>query len=160
MKTRYFPLLVILTFLSLFTASNTFANNSQPFLADYVQAALPLNDTLGIDTLAFTRVDVEATFPGGDASWIQFIQNNLKADIPVRRKAPAGKYTVVVQFIVDKKGDLSDILALTSFGYGMEAEVMRVIRKSPRWLPAQMNGGPVKAYRKQPITFEVTEVSK
>jgi protein TonB len=88
------------------------------------------------------------------------LQTNLKADIPVRRKAPAGIYTVVVQFIVDKKGSISDIEALTAFGYGMEGEVVRVLRKSPKWLPAQMNGGPVKAYRKQPITFEVTEVRK
>jgi protein TonB len=39
----------------------------------------------------------------------------------------------------------------------MEEEVMRVIQKSPKWRPAMQNGKPVKAYRKQPITFVVNE---
>jgi hypothetical protein len=37
----------------------------------------------------------------------------------------------------------------------MEAEVIRVIKKSGKWIPATMKGKPVKAYRKQPITFIV-----
>lgn len=64
---------------------------------------------------------------------------------------------VVVQFIVDQKGTLSDIKALTAHGYGMEQEVIRVLKKSPKWLPAQVNGRKVKAYRKQPITFAVSD---
>jgi protein TonB len=62
----------------------------------------------------------------------------------------------VVQFIVDKEGNISDVKALTNQGYGMEDEAVRVIKKGPNWTPAQQNGRYVKAYRKQPITFVVS----
>jgi protein TonB len=62
---------------------------------------------------------------------------------------------VVIQFIVDKNGSVTQLTPITHFGYGMEEEVMRVIQKSPKWRPAMQNGKPVKAYRKQPITFVV-----
>ncbi|MBC7873898.1 MAG: energy transducer TonB, partial [Ferruginibacter sp.] len=41
-------------------------------------------------------------------------------------------------------------------GYGMEEEAIKVIKKGPKWEPAVQNGRQVKAYRKQPITFQVT----
>ena len=104
----------------------------------------------------FEMVEFEATFPGEMAGWRTFLEANLNGDVPAKRKAPYGNYTVVVQFIVDKTGKVSDIKALTAHGFGMEAEVMRVMRKSPRWIPAVQNGRPVKAYRKQPITFAVS----
>ncbi|MBD0333129.1 MAG: TonB family protein, partial [Chitinophagaceae bacterium] len=66
-------------------------------------------------------------------------------------------YTVIIQFIVDKEGNISDVKALTNHGYGMEQEAMRAVKKAPKWTPAIQNGRQVKAYRKQPITFIVTE---
>jgi len=102
-------------------------------------------------------VEFEAIFPGEQDGWAIFLQKNLNPNIPIKRKAPAGIYTVVVQFIVDKTGKLSDIKALTNHGFGMEEEVMRVMRRSPRWQPAVQNGRPVKAYRKQPVTFAITQ---
>jgi len=128
--------------------------------------AIGFNASAQIDTLPklpaadsgiFTKVDKEAYFPGGDEAWKQFLMSNLKADVPIRKKAPAGKYAVWIQFIVDTDGKVSDIKALTEWGYGMENEVMRLLRKSPKWVPALLNGKPVKAYRKQPVTFWVEE---
>jgi hypothetical protein len=156
MQLRSFKLFT--TAFLLFASMNTYATDNKVTLATTTLVTLPAKDTTIVDTTLFTKVDLEATFPGGEAGWRTFIETNLRADVPVRRKAPAGQYTVVVQFIVDKQGKLSDILPLTALGYGMEQEVVRVLRKSPKWLPAQMNGKPVKAYRKQPLTFVVSEV--
>lgn len=105
----------------------------------------------------FTKVEVEASFPGGEQAWKRFLERNLEANAPVDNGAPQGTYTVVVQFIVDKEGMISDVKALTSHGHGMEEEAMRVIKKGPKWTPAVQNGRQVKAYRKQPITFVVAE---
>lgn len=98
----------------------------------------------------------EAAFPGGMDAWIKFIQRDLNPSVPVRQKAPPGQYTVVVQFIVGKDGSIEGIKPLTHFGYGMEDEVTRMLKKAPRWVPAQQFGTKVKAYRKQPITFVVS----
>jgi protein TonB len=105
----------------------------------------------------FTKVEVEADFPGGMGAWRKFLERNLSADVATSAGAPAGSYTVVVQFIVDKEGAVSEVKAQTSHGYGMEEEAVRVIKRSGKWTPAIQNGRQVKAYRKQPVTFMVTE---
>jgi protein TonB len=87
--------------------------------------------------------------------WIKFLRKNLNPDVPVDNEAPPGRYTILIEFVVDKEGNVSDIKPLTKAGYGMEEEAIRVLRKASRWEPALQNGIPVKAYHKQPITFEV-----
>ena len=107
--------------------------------------------------ITFTKVEVEADFPGGIIAWKNFLMKNLKADVPVKRRAPAGSYTVVVRFIVWKNGRIENIVPETNYGYGMEKEVMRVIKKGPKWIPAMQDGKIVKAYRRQPVTFVISE---
>jgi len=108
------------------------------------------------DTSAvFRQVEFEASFPGGQVEWRKFLERNLRGDVAIEHGAPAGIYTTVMQFIVDKDGNISDIKSLTDLGYGMEEEVMRILKKSPKWSPAIQDGKPVKAYRKQPVTFVI-----
>ncbi len=103
----------------------------------------------------FDKVEIEASFPGGDAKWRQFLEKNLNASTPVDNGAPEGTYTVTVQFIVDKEGNISDVHSINDPGYGMGQEAVHVIQKGPKWNPANQNGKAVKAYRRQPITFVV-----
>ena len=117
----------------------------------------PPTDT--VDGNVFEKVDVEATFSGGEAAWRRFLEQNLNPNVPVENGAPVGIYTVIVQFVVDKTGAVSDIKTLTNFGYGMEQEVMRIMKKSPMWTPARQNNSTVKAYRKQPIVFVLEDES-
>lgn len=95
----------------------------------------------------------DAYFPGEDKAWLAFVTRNVRADIAANSPAPLGTYTVVVQFVVDKEGHVTDIKPLTQFGFGMEEEVIRVLKKSPQWVPATQFGRKVKAYRKQPVSF-------
>ena len=89
--------------------------------------------------------------------WRKFLEKNLNPNTPVDNGAPVGLYTVMVQFVVDKEGKVSDIKALTQIGYGMEQEVIRIMRQSGAWEPAMVGGEPVAAYRKQPVIFMVQE---
>ncbi len=105
----------------------------------------------------FTKVEVEAKFPGGEAAWRRYLQNNLNANAPAENEAPPGSYTVVVKFIVSRDGSISDVGAETKHGYGMEEEAVKIIKKGPKWTPAIQNGRNVNAYQRQPITFVVSE---
>lgn len=105
----------------------------------------------------FEKVEIEAKFPGGDAAWKRYLERNLSNFNPADNGAPAGTYTTYIQFVVDKDGNISDVKALTNYGYGMEDEAIKVIKKGPNWEPAIQNGRKVKAYRKQPITFVVQD---
>lgn len=102
----------------------------------------------------FIKVEIDASYMG---DWKRFLERNLVGEVPIDNGATPGTYTVLIQFIVDAGGNVSDIKPLTSFGHGMEQEAMRVIKKSGKWKPAIQNGKEVKAYRKQPITFQVLE---
>lgn len=118
-------------------------------------ASCSCSDETGRQLDAALCEEKEAHFPGTERSWINFLQKNLKPDVPIRNRAPEGTYTVMVQFIVDKEGRVTDIKPLTKFGFGMEEEVVRILQKSPQWVPAIQFGRNVKAYRKQPVTFVV-----
>jgi hypothetical protein len=69
----------------------------------------------------------------------------------------AGYYTVMVRFVVNTDGSVLDITPVTHLGFGMEDEVVRLMKKSPKWIPAVQYGRNVKAYRIQPVTFAVIE---
>lgn len=100
----------------------------------------------------YTIVQIDANFKG---NWIKFLERNLRGEVPVENDAPAGIYKVVIQFVVDIDGSVSDIKPLTNFGYGMEEEAIRVLKKADKWEPAIQNGRQVKAYRRQPVTFRI-----
>lgn len=103
----------------------------------------------------FSKVEVEAGFPGGDLAWLKYLRQNLNSNVPVDNRSPAGKYTVIVKFVVSKEGRLSEIMCENDPGFGMCEEAIRVIKRSPMWTPAIQNGRNVNAYRRQPITFVV-----
>lgn len=105
----------------------------------------------------FTTTEVEASFPGGKAAWKRYLETRLDANVPVDNGAPAGKYTVIVSFVVDKQGNLSDVVALQVQPYGMAEEAIRIIKRGPKWNPAKQNGRNVHFRQQQSITFTVAE---
>ncbi len=105
----------------------------------------------------FNVVQIAAEFPGGLNGWMKYLQRNLNSSLPVDNGAPAGKYTVVVSFIVSKDGSISEVIAENDPGFGTKAEALRVITKGPNWKPAIQNGRNVIYRHKQSITFQVAE---
>lgn len=99
---------------------------------------------------------IEAKFPKGDSAWKLYLDKNINQKIPVVNGAPLGEYIVVVNFMIDIKGEISLAFASTKNGYGMEDEAIRVIKDSPKWIPAKTKGVLDKAYRRQTITFIVS----
>ena len=107
-----------------------------------------------LDTV-YTREEREAEFPGGNPAWAKYLEKTLGGFSPADNGAKPGKYQVIVKFIVDKDGTISDVRAETNFGHKMESTVIRMIQKGPKWIPASQFGRAVNAYRRQPVTFIV-----
>jgi TonB-dependent SusC/RagA subfamily outer membrane receptor len=105
----------------------------------------------------FQKVEIEPAFPGGSAAWAKFLINTLNSKVGAQNSAPQGKYAVEVQFIVTTNGAIKGLVPLTTYGYGMEQEVIRVMNESPKWVPAILNGKQVNAYQKQTVTFVIDE---
>lgn len=107
----------------------------------------------------FTKVEKEAKFPGGQEAWRKFLERNLNPQVAADDGAPSGNYTVRVQFIVDKEGNISNVSAIEvpkacpSCG----PEAVKVIKRGPKWEPAVQNGRNVIYQAVQHITFQVAE---
>ena len=102
----------------------------------------------------FVKVEVDASFPGGLQAWARYLNKNLRFPDEAMNNGIDG--TVMVQFIVDKDGNVSDVQALSGPEQGgLREEAVRVIKKSGKWTPALQNGRYVKAYRRQPVIFKV-----
>jgi protein TonB len=102
----------------------------------------------------FRSVEIESSFPGGTQAWARFLNKNLR--YPDEAMSTETQGTVMVQFIVDKEGHISDVEAISGPEQGgLREEAIRVIKKSGQWTPAVQNGRYVKSYKRQPVIFRI-----
>jgi protein TonB len=114
----------------------------------------------------FQKVEIDAEFPGGTAGWTRYVTREIERNIDeLQDEGKSG--TVVILFIVDKEGSVSEVRAMSCAEAGVAnclgpntklAQIATsAIRKGPKWKPAVQNGRQVKAYRRQPVTFQLAE---
>lgn len=95
-----------------------------------------------------------AEFKGKLNGWLRFLENNLDRDVLDRNSAPAGSYRVIVDFVLSEKGEVLFVKSDTDPGYGAREAAMQVIWKSSKnWIPAKLNGTPVRIWHRQTITL-------
>lgn len=104
----------------------------------------------------FTKVEIEAKFPGGDAGWTRYVKKAIETNMDELTEAGESG-TCRVRFIVSKDGSVSNVEATTMKGTKLAEIAVNVIRKGPNWTPAQQNGRHVNAYREQPVTFQIQD---
>ncbi len=100
-------------------------------------------------------VEVNPEYPGGMNAWNKFLQKNLKYPSQAIDAGVGGK--VIVSFVVEKDGHLTDIKVLRSAGYGLDEEVVRVLKLVPPWKPGIQNGRPVRVMYTLPFNFQLPE---
>ncbi len=104
----------------------------------------------------FTKVEIEASFPGGEGAWTRYVTKAIQNNIEELQEAGESG-TCRVRFIVSKDGTVSNVEAVTMKGSKLAEVAVNAIRKGPKWTPAQQNGRYVNAYREQPITFTIQD---
>lgn len=92
-------------------------------------------------------------FPGGQAAFIRFLSKNLR--VPEDSMEPGQKVKIVIRFVVGKEGELSNFQFIQSSGEVFEQEVVRVLKKMPKWKPGMQNGERVRVYFHLPVVFDV-----
>ena len=91
------------------------------------------------------------TFKGGTFDFLEYLSKSLHYPPSEREKNVQGR--VVVSFIVEKNGSLSNVKAIQSLNPNMDAEAIRVVKNSPKWIPGTQFGRPVRASYIVPINF-------
>jgi hypothetical protein len=102
----------------------------------------------------FSKIQEGADFPGGNAAWIHFLQDNINPNAP-DSTAPRGTHKIIVVFEIEKDGTINNVYCENDPGHGMCEEAIRVIKMSPKWIPAKVEGKDIKSMRRQPIGFSV-----
>ncbi len=116
-----------------------------------------LSATSKSDEGLFCKVEIPASFPGGIVEWRRYLERTLKAKDVVDAGAPTGTYTIQVQFIVDKNGNISNVEALNDVGYGMAEQAVKAIKNGPKWTPAVQNGMHVNYQAVQKVSFQIQD---
>ena len=100
------------------------------------------------------HIEIESDFNGGIQGWIYYLTKNLRYPERAMNSDVQGK--VVVIFIIDTNGRVLEPVIRTSVEYSLDQEALRLVKESPAWSPATIDGKKVKAYKLQPITFRLT----
>ena len=101
----------------------------------------------------WVSVQIESEYPGGFREWERYLRKNFKYPQDAIDNEIEG--TVMVQFIVDKEGNVSNVEAVDGPEI-LRSEAIRVIKKSGKWNPAVQNGRQVKSYKRQAVVFKLT----
>ena len=99
------------------------------------------------------RIDTYPEFTGGNAAFIKFLTRNLRYPERAVERSIQGK--VLVSFIIEKDGRLSNIKIIRGIGNGCDEESIRVLEKSPKWKPGVQNKQNVRVAYTLPINFSL-----
>jgi len=102
------------------------------------------------DETAFMPIERQPEFPGGTKAWANFLNRYLQTPADLE---PGEKKTVLINFLVDADGSVTGFKVVQSGGNAFDNEVIRVLKKMPKWKPAMQNGHSVAVPFTQPVTF-------
>ena len=129
--------------------------NAQDIKKDLTVSA---TDTLNKDnSQVFAAVEQAPSFPGGTDAFYEFLARNTIYPAEMRANNIQGK--VIVTFVVEKDGSLSNVRALKGPGYGANEEAVRVVSLSPRWTPGNQNGRAVRVQFTTAIMFSLADAT-
>ena len=94
-------------------------------------------------------------YPGGKAALYRFLNKNLR--VPEEHMEPGQRIRQLVRFVVQQDGTITGLSFVESGGSVFEQEVIRVVKKMPKWIPGHQNGRDVSVFFTIPIIFEVPE---
>jgi protein TonB len=95
-----------------------------------------------------------AEFPGGQKKWMEFLNRHLRTPAELET---GQKKNVLVRFAVGEDGTVTQFEIVQSGGTSFDNEVIRVLKKMPKWKPAVQNGRNVSVMFTQPVTFVAFE---
>lgn len=101
----------------------------------------------------FFVVEQMPEFPGGENAMYKYLVDNLKYPEQAKKEKITGK--VIVSFVVEKDGRITNAKVTKDIGGGCGDEALRVVNKMPRWKPGKQKGKPVRVQFSLPFLFKL-----
>lgn len=118
---------------------------------DPVEAELPAEKE---QKDVFVAVEKQAEFPGGIQALMHWLSMNIRYPESAQQGNIQGR--VIVKFVVNADGSISDPTVLKGVETSLDNEAVRVVRAMPKWIPAENQGQKVASYFNIPISFKLT----
>jgi TonB family protein len=112
------------------------------------------NDPAAEQGEVFQVVEEQPMFPGGMQELMKFMQTNIRYPKEAQDRGIQGR--VIVQFVVNKDGSISEECVVRSVDSQLDAEAIRIIRSMPNWTPGKQRGEPVRVRFTLPVTFRLS----
>lgn len=106
------------------------------------------------DSPVYQVVEEMPEFPGGMAACLKFLGENIKYPAEAMKAGKQGK--VIVQFVVEKDGSISNPQVVRSVDSELDGEAIRVVSIMPKWKPGYQKGEPVAVKFTIPVAFRLT----
>ncbi|MDB5286264.1 MAG: energy transducer TonB [Mucilaginibacter sp.] len=103
----------------------------------------------------FTAVEQSPAFPGGDAKFNAYLGKAIRYPAIARENNVQGR--VILTFVVERDGSLTDIKVVRGIGSGCDEEAIRALKASPKWKPGIQNGRPVRVQYSVPVQFALAQ---
>ena len=117
------------------------------------QPTQPIEATIVPDDSIYNKVEVMAEYPGGFEKMAEFLGKNIVYPEEAKEKNIQG--TVLVSFVVEKNGKITDAKVVRGIGGGCDEEALRVVNAMPKWKPGKQNGKNVRVQFALPIKFKL-----
>ena len=139
------------------TASPVQSSNSSSQQTQNVTSYPTANEKLSTVSVesrkVFTVVEQMPSFPGGDAALMSYLANNIHYPTVAAENGVQGH--VVVGFVVECDGSITDVSVLRGVDPSLDREAMRVVKSMPRWTPGKQNGSAVRVKYQVPVAFRL-----
>ena len=101
----------------------------------------------------FDVVEQIPSFPGGPSALMEWLSNNVKYPVVAQENGVQGR--VVVSFVVERDGSITDVKVVRGVDPSLDREASRVVRAMPRWIPGKQNGSAVRVKYNVPVAFRL-----
>lgn len=101
----------------------------------------------------FDVVEQMPSFPGGPSALMEWLSNNVKYPVVAQENGVQGR--VVVSFVVERDGSITDVKVVRGVDPSLDREASRVVRAMPRWNPGKQNGSAVRVKYNVPVAFRL-----
>ena len=105
------------------------------------------------DNKVFEIVEQMPSFPGGMGALMSWLSQNIKYPVIAAETGVQGR--VIVQFVVEKDGSITDVKVARSVDPSLDKEASRVVKSMPHWIAGRQNGSPVRVKYTVPVTFKL-----
>ena len=105
------------------------------------------------ETKIFTVVEQMPMYPGGYGALMGYLRDNIKYPTVAAENGVQGR--VVVGFVVERDGSITDVKILRGVDPSLDREAMRVVKSMPRWNPGKQNGSAVRVKYQVPVSFRL-----